>query len=140
MLPFWLDLTEGLWRDWDLVLRAYALVLAGVAMHLVVTAQKERQAQSGAPLPLGSPLDWLHTRWAGVAWTFVCAVIVVFGMGLNDFTNVQTADVAYLYLFAGYSVDSVAGLFLTRFDALAQKGVATLDAKLGGGLAVKTAS
>lgn len=140
LLPFWLDLTEGLWNEPADALRAYALVLAGVAMHLVVTAQKERQGNSGAPLPLGNPLDWLHTRWAGVAWTFVSAVIVVFGMGLNGFARIEATEVVYLYLFAGYSVDSIAGLFLTRFDALAQKGVRTLDEKIGPGLTVKPAS
>jgi hypothetical protein len=89
LLPFWIELgvtSNGeFWHTWQTPLGAYALVLAGVMAHILVAAQKERQVNAGAPLPIGSPVDWLHTRWASIGLTFVWAVVVVFGLALGEY-------------------------------------------------------
>jgi hypothetical protein len=135
LLPHWLDFgfgsTGAFWTGWKTPIAAYALVLVGSVAHILVAAQKERQANSGAPLPIGSPLDWLETRWASIGLTFVWIVVAVFGVVMV--ANVPadlTREFSMLFLAAGYSLDSVAGMFLSRFDVLAKKGTATLTEKI----------
>jgi hypothetical protein len=52
--------------------------------------------------------------------------IVIVAVGLR-LTNTGTgAEGAALFIFAGYSIDSVVGTLLTRFDLVAPKGLAVL--------------
>jgi hypothetical protein len=133
LLPHWLEfgIKDDFWDTWRTPLAAYTLVLGGSVAHILVAAQKERQANSGAPLPIGSPLDWLHTRWASIGLTFVWVVVAVLGVALvAEVPAVLTRESGMLFLAAGYSLDSVAGMFLARFDVLATKGTTTLNEKI----------
>ncbi len=135
LAPHWLglrlDAKQDFWSGWRDPLGAYALVLGGVVLHLLVAAQKEIQSKSGAPLPLGNPLDWLNTRWASIALTFVWAVVVVFGLAITEPSGAKLdGNGAWLFVFAGFSVDSVAGLFLARFDVAAAKGTETVKERV----------
>jgi hypothetical protein len=73
---------------------------------------------------VSSWLDWLHLRWASIALSFFPVIVTVLGLRLTHHTGWPTV------FFAGYGVDSVAGLFLTRFDAAATKGVNILGKAL----------
>ncbi len=100
---------------------AYILVLTGVLLHLGVEGVKQSQSRPGRPLVIGHALDWLHLHWAGISLSVVPIVVVTIGLRLAE-TKTGTEEAA-LFLFAGSSVDSVAGMILTRFDSLAAKGL-----------------
>ncbi len=111
---------------------AFVVVLLGVVAHLFVENVKLSQAQDAPILAIGDFIDWLHLRWAGIGGTFVSILITVIGMQLAvDKDPLDSGwDTASLYFFAGYSIDSVAGIFLTRFGTSATGGVSGLLARL----------
>jgi hypothetical protein len=124
-----LELPEGLGLDdFSELLTAYVLVLAGVAAHLIVENVKQFQAKAVPVVAIGRLLDWLHLRWAAIAWTFFLVLVTV--VGLRASLDIEAKD-NLLYLFAGYSIDSVAGIFLTRFGTAAASGVSRLHALIG---------
>jgi len=110
------------------VLTAYVLVLAGVVLHLIVENVKQFQSQAVPIVAIGHLLDWLHLRWAAIAWTFFLVLVTV--VGLRASLDIEAED-NLLYLLAGYSIDSVAGIFLTRFGTAAASGVSRLHALVG---------
>jgi len=111
------------------LLRAYVLVLFGVAAHLLVENVKLSQDRSVPILAIGEFVDWLHLRWAAIGATFFFVVVTV--VGIRATNVVGDIDEALLYFFAGYSVDSVAGVFLNRFGTAARAGVTTVSAAIG---------
>ena len=129
------NLGVGLADDWHLnnrgqLVSAYLLVLAGAILHLVVENIKQKQSEEVPILAIGDALEWLHLRWAGIALSLIPVVIVVIGlrvMGVGE----DESDLG-LYLAAGYSVDSIAGLFLTRFDTGAKKALRRLSKDIEG--------
>lgn len=123
----------GKWQldDTGDLLAAYGLVLAGVLANLVVENIKQSQSQSVPIIAIGATIDWLHLRWAGLLWSFAPVLIVVIGLLMSG-TKVD-GDEALVFFFGGYSVDSVAGTFLTRFGTAANAGRAKVQAAVAGG-------
>jgi hypothetical protein len=113
------------------LLGAYLLVLAGALIHLVVENVKQAQSDKVPILAIGDGLEWLHLRWAGLGLSFIPVLVTVVGLRVAGVGS-DPSDVP-IYLFAGYSVDSVAGLFLTRFDASARRGLKSIRKLIGGG-------
>ncbi len=115
--------------DSSALIGAFFLVLAGSIIHLIAENIKQLQAGQVRVLAIGDTLEWLHLRWAGIALTFIPILVVVFGMRLAGVDD--NHDEVALYLFAGYSVDSLAGLFLTRFDTAAGARLKLFKRSLG---------
>jgi hypothetical protein len=63
---------------------------------------------------------WLHVRWASVSLSVLWLWIAVLGLAIVDQLSWLTA------FLAGYGIDSVADLFLQRFEARASAGVESL--------------
>jgi hypothetical protein len=102
------------------LLGAYLLVLAGAVLHLVVENVKQGQSGNVPILAIGDGLECLHLRWAGLGLSFLPVLVTVIGLRILGAGN--DPDELTVYVFAGYSVDSVSGLFLTRFDASGRRG------------------
>jgi hypothetical protein len=122
-------------EEWHLddagdVLAAYGLVLAGVLVHLVVENIKQAQANTVPIIAIGETIDWLHLRWAGLLWSLAPVVVVV--VGLLAIGTEVSGEEALVFFFGGYSVDSVAGTFLTRFGTAAGAGVSDVVRRVGG--------
>jgi hypothetical protein len=113
-----LALPEG-WHldDAHQLVGAFLLVLVGAIAHLVVENFKQFQMNAVPIVAIGDFFDWLHLRWVGVSMTVVPILVTVIGLRVLG-TQSDGADVP-LYLFAGYSADSIGGLLLTRFDSSA---------------------
>jgi hypothetical protein len=125
-------------NDVGALISAYVLVLAGTVIHLLVENVKQLQSRSVPILAIGDGLDWLHLHWAGLALTYVWVLVTVIGLRV---INIGTTDSELpIYLFAGYSVDSIAGLFLTRFDSSARGGLKGLTQTIQGGSAGSSSS
>jgi hypothetical protein len=110
------------------VLEAYVVVTMGVAVHLLVENVKLSQEQNAPILAIGEFVDWLHLRWAGIGSTFFAILVTVIGLRLTFDAEALNKgwETTLLYFFAGYSVDSVAGIFLQRFGTSAKAGVSGL--------------
>jgi hypothetical protein len=122
-------------RHWPLsnggaVIGGYLLVSAGAILHLIVENVKQLQSKQVPILAIGDLLTWLELRWAGLAWTFVAMVITVIALRYSGVTS--DAREIPVWLAAGYSVDSIAGLVLTRFDTSATAGLSALTKRITG--------
>jgi hypothetical protein len=122
-------------KNWPLgdsgaVVGAYLLVSAGAIMHLTVENVKQLQSKQVPILAIGDLLTWLELRWAGLGWTFVAMVITVIALRYAGVTS--DAREIPVWLAAGYSVDSIAGLVLTRFDTAATAGLSALRQRITG--------
>ncbi len=118
---------EGLENGGQL-LGAYGLVLAGAVFHLLVENIKQEQIRS---VPIGAISDgiyWLNLRWLGLSLTVFWVLVVTIGLRLSG-SGSGGSDLA-LYFFAGYSLDSVAGLVLTRFAGSSGGAVERLEESL----------
>ena len=73
---------------------------------------------------LSALLSRLHVRWASVSLSVLWLWIAVVGLAVVDQLSWLTA------FLAGYGIDSVADLFLQRFEARAAAGVAALKKSL----------
>lgn len=108
----------------------FALVGVGTAMHLLVESAKQYQLDNIRITPITNGLDWLHLRWVGVAQTFLWMIVVVIGLALLDVDPTEKSQIS-LCLAAGFSLDSTAGLFITRFQQLAGSGRVVLERRVG---------
>ena len=98
---------------WHKLLGPYLLVIGGVIAHLA--AENLKQDKAGVPiLAINDLLAWLNLSWVGLAYSFIPVIIVVVGLSVLDIG--ATGHDLTLWLAAGYSVDSIAGLVLNRFD------------------------
>jgi hypothetical protein len=118
----WDYLADG----WQLV-GAYGLVLAGATFHLLIEALKQNQTKSAPILAAGDLVYWLNLRWVGLLMTIAWVVIVTIGLRA---AGVEEDGELSVYFFAGYSLDSVAGLILTRFNSSAEAAQMALTAQL----------
>ncbi len=99
--------------SWHKLLGPYLLVMGGVVAHLVV--ENIKQGQAGVQLlAMDDLLTWLTLRWVGLALSYLPVIVVVVGLSVLGVGG--TGHDLTLWLAAGYSVDSVAGLILNRFD------------------------
>jgi hypothetical protein len=112
------------------VVGAYLLLSAGAILHLIVENVKQLQSKQVPILAIGDLLTWLELRWAGLAWTFVAMVVTVIALRYAGVTS--DAREIPVWLAAGYSVDSIAGLVLTRFDTSATAGLSALTKRITG--------
>ncbi len=126
--------------DWPIadgkpLIQGYVLVLLGMVAHLLI--ENAKQFDMGDKIVVvGDKLTWMHLRWASLSWSIVPAAVTAVGL---RFGNLPGADDWQTYLFAGYAADSIAGLFLTRYDASAKKGLEALKGAVAP-KAVKAAS
>jgi cytochrome c556 len=95
----------------------YLLVLGGAVIHLLVENVKQLQMKSVPILVISDGLDWLHLRWMGISLMVVPILITEIGMRVIGVPS--GADQPGLWVLAGYSADSIAGMVLTRFDSAA---------------------
>jgi hypothetical protein len=97
---------------------AYVFVVLGVVFHILLEAVKQAQRSTDrAFLALGHWLTWIHVREMSLAITVLTMWAIPIGLALTvsgERIGVETA------FFAGYSIDSIIGVFLTRFDGLAK--------------------
>lgn len=112
---------------WQLV-GAFGLVLLGVVLHLLVENIKQLQTRSVPIVAISDGVYWLNLRWLGLVLTVLWALVVaiglrVSGVGPND-------EGIPLFIAAGYSLDSVAGLVLTRFDSISGPWLRQVNEKL----------
>jgi hypothetical protein len=117
--------------EWNLtnghrMLAAYIVALAGAVIHIMFETVKQQQNGHVQILAIGRGLDWLNIRWLGLALSFLAIVVTVVGL------RVLNVDDLAVYLFAGYSADSVAGILLTRFDSVATLRLSDLKGKISG--------
>ncbi|HYP54752.1 MAG TPA: hypothetical protein VEQ41_00405 [Solirubrobacterales bacterium] len=143
LAPFLVALLAGaaLWSfgfidvpDWETLessgqlLGAYGLVLAGAVVHLGIESLKQAQSRSAPILAISDGIYWLILRWPWLALTVVSIVVVTIGMRASGMGS--DGDELTLYLFAGYSLDSVLGLVLTRFDSRSAAALGRLEKQL----------
>jgi hypothetical protein len=103
-------------KRWELV-GAFGLVLLGAVIHLLVENVKQMQTRSLPIVAISDGIYWLNLRWLGLALTVLWALVVAIGLRVAE-VGPNDEGIA-LYIAAGYSLDSVAGLVLTRFDSTA---------------------
>ncbi|HEV2789867.1 MAG TPA: hypothetical protein VGV69_01035, partial [Solirubrobacterales bacterium] len=113
--------------DTEATVAAFLLVLSGAVIHLVVENVKQFQMDSAPIVAIGNLLDWMHLRWAGIS--LMVLPILVIAVGMRTLVE-STPDQVATYVLAGYSADSVAGLFLTRFNSSAGASVKGLIKRL----------
>lgn len=107
----------NLGEDWELV-GAFGLVIAGAVIHLLVENVKQLQSRSVPIVAITEGTYWLNLRWIGLLLTVLWALVVTIGLRVLNF-DTTGSEGAMAFLAAGYSLDSVAGLILTRFDSTA---------------------
>jgi hypothetical protein len=112
------------------LLGAYLLLAGGAVGHLLVENAKLLQSKQVPILAIGDLLTWLELRWAGLAWTFLIMVVSVIGLRYAGVSS--NAREIPVWLASGYSLDSIAGLVLTRFDTAASANALVLRGKLDG--------
>ncbi len=112
---------------WHALIGPYLLVAVGAFTHLGV--ENVKQGQAGVPIIATTDiLAWLNLRWVGLSLTYGPIIVTVVGLsvlGIGDAGHDLT-----LWLAAGFSVDSVAGLLLTRFDTASGAEAAELTKKI----------
>lgn len=121
--------------DWDDALQyggellaAYGLVLAGAVFHLAIENVKQEQIGSAQIGAISDTIYWLNLRWPGLSLTVFWVLVVTIGLRVSGVDS-NGEDIA-LYFFAGYSLDSVAGLVLTRFVNTSATVTKQLEEKL----------
>lgn len=98
------------------LLVAYALLLAGGALHVGVDALKQLRAPASPLLALEDSLLWIHVKELPNI-----AGLVSFWIGLVGLAWAFPVIDGPTAFFVGYSIDSFVELFLARFDVAAGK-------------------
>ncbi|HZK15222.1 MAG TPA: hypothetical protein VFC52_01370 [Solirubrobacterales bacterium] len=122
--PDWGELRNG-----GLLLGVYGLVMLGVVAQLLIENVKQSLSGSVRILAITDTTYWLALRWVGLSQTVIAAVIVTIGLRLAKVEG--SGEGLALCIAAGYSVDSVAGIFLTRFHSKAVSDLEVLNETLG---------
>lgn len=129
--------TFGLPGDWNLgnprwqLVGAFGLVIAGAVIHLLVENVKQLQSRSVPIVAITDGVYWLNLRWIGLSLTVLWALVVAIGLRAIGLESTGAEGVGS-YLAAGYSLDSVAGLVLTRFDSSAGVLLRKVNAQVTG--------
>lgn len=110
------------------VLSAYAFLILGALFHIGVEAVKHNQRSTpGSFTAIGDWLAWIHVRvlalLGGIFMIWVTLVFLAKSLTADQLTW-ETA------LFAGYGIDSVFGLVVTRFDAAATLQIGSITSLL----------
>jgi hypothetical protein len=122
------DLSVQHLTDAEELVSAFLLVLAGALIHLVVENVKQLQIRTAPIVAIGNTLNWMHLRWAGLSMMALPLLVTVIGMKMLGAGS--GSDQIATYVFAGYSADSISGLFLTRFDSSANASLKGLTKRL----------
>lgn len=122
----WNELEE----EGGVLLGIYGLVMIGVVGQLLVENVKQSLSGSVKILAISDTTYWIALRWVGLSQSVIAAVIVTIGLRLSGIEG--DAEGLALCIAAGYSVDSVAGIFLTRFHSKAVDDLKVLNERLGG--------
>lgn len=96
------------------------LVLGGVVAQLSVETVKQSLAETVPILAVSDGVAWLSLRWLGLVKTVLVALGVVVCLRATGVT--PDGQGLTICIAAGYSLDSVAGIFLTRFNSVATEG------------------
>lgn len=126
-LDLWADLDDL--GDGGELLGTYSLVLVGAFLHLAVENLKQEKALSPSILSASDGLYWFSLRWVSLVITIFWILVVT--IGLRAFGLDPGGEELSLYFFAGYSLDSVLGLLITRIGNGANAAVANLEGALG---------
>ncbi|HEX9966356.1 MAG TPA: hypothetical protein VGB06_00270 [Solirubrobacterales bacterium] len=126
-LDLWAEL-DDLGNGGEL-LGTYGLVLAGAFLHLAIENLKQEKALSPSILSASDGLYWFSLRWVSLVITIFWILVVT--IGLRAFGLDPDGEELSLYFFAGYSLDSVLGLLITRIGNGANAAVANLEGALG---------
>ena len=111
------------------LLATYVLLGAGQIAHIVVDAVKQQQRGDDSFRAIDDWLLWIHVREMSIVvgilalWLTLYGLAVAFPSGINGVTAFT----------AGYSIDSILGLFITRFEARSAAATGDLTALLKGG-------
>jgi hypothetical protein len=92
------------------LLVAYLFVTLGALVHVAVGYLKRAREQGPEPLVVASIFWWLHVRFGTITLNVLWLWIAVVGLGVSNKLSAVTA------FFAGYSIDSVADLFLKKLE------------------------
>jgi hypothetical protein len=106
--------------DGEQLLLIFCLVLGGALAQLSVETVKQSLSETVPILALSDGIAWLSLRWLGLVKTVFVALGVVVGLRLAG--TEPGGQGLTICIAAGYSLDSVAGIFLTRFDSVASEG------------------
>ena len=108
---------------------AYVLLFVGAALHIVTEAIKQQQRSgAGSFLALDDWVLWLHVREVSNAVSIMSLWAVVFLLAVAYPSGIDRLSA----LFAGYSLDSVLGLAITRFDTFASSRVSDVEKAVTG--------
>lgn len=111
------------------LLLIFGLVLAGTVSHLGVENLKQSLTGSVPILALSDGVYWLSLRWLGLVKTVAITLLVTVGLRLSGVE--PSGEGLTICLAVGYSLDSVAGIFLTRFAGTMEGGATSLSKLLG---------
>lgn len=113
------------------LMAAYWGVLIGAIAHVVVEAVKQDQrSDAGAFLALGDWFLWVHVRELALIIGVLSLFVILVGLAT---LMPEPGSLTFLTaLGAGYSFDSVLGLFVTRFDGSAKAAAAVVTGQLTG--------
>jgi hypothetical protein len=112
------------------LLPAYGFLLVGSVLHIGVEAIKQGQRTTiGGFTAMGEWLAWIHVHELAILAGIVVVWLTLVGLAISLPPNQLTWQTA---LFAGYGIDSVFGLFVTRFDTTASGALAKLTPSLLG--------
>jgi hypothetical protein len=108
---------------------AYILLFVGAAIHIVIEAIKQQQRSGpGSFLAIDDWLLWLHVREVSNAVSIMSLWAVVFLLAAAYANGIDRLSA----LFAGYSLDSVLGIAITRFDTFASSRVSAVEKTVSG--------
>lgn len=108
---------------------AYVLLFVGAAVHIVIEAIKQQQRSGpGTFLAIDDWLLWLHVREVSHAVSIMSLWAVVFLLAAAYASGIDRLAA----LFAGYSLDSVLGIAITRFDTFATSRVSAVEKTVSG--------
>jgi hypothetical protein len=107
---------------------AYWPLLVGSFGHVLVGAVNEQKRHSAdAFLALDDWFSWIHVRELALVASVFVVWFTLIGLA---FTLGDAALQPQAAFFTGYSIDSVSGTFINRFDTLAQTSSESILAKL----------
>jgi hypothetical protein len=115
ILEWFSTLTNQLPFNWTALPRLYMLyvvVFLGAGAHVAIDAVKVARAQTRPDFKaMNDWVLWLHVHYISVLWGLVWVllgyILLIFAMPKLELPSA---------FFAGYSIDSITGLFLARFE------------------------
>ncbi len=100
------------WPDLPRLYMLYVVVFLGAGAHVAIDALKAAKAQTRPDFQaMNDWVLWVHVRYISILWTLgwivLGYILLVLAMPKLELASA---------FFAGYSIDSITGLFLARFE------------------------